>query len=494
MSRPDEVMPRMASGLGPLDAKNSARRIARGGLSLVARQVITYGASFLSGILVARILAPEDFGISALVTFAAGLIQLLTNAGLSASLIQQQHEPTASERSTVFTTQFVIGLLLAGALAAAAPWIANLYGGVPGTVWALNLTALALAITPLTSLALMGLQRRLDFVRIGMILAIQAITTSAVVALLAWLGLGTVSFGGALLAGNLVALPLAIRAGGPPPRLGFRFADLRGKLRFGLVYTGPGLISAVKDAANPLFIGLVIGTAAAGYTRWAMQLATLGAFLVFALDSMMFSGFARLKEDRVALTRSVETGIFWANALAAPIVVLMLIFTRDVTLGLYGEAWLPAVDLVRLLLLGSLLSPTGAVLFSLMNALGKPRVPLAFAIAWFAATWVLLPLFTPFAGLEAYGWANLVMEPISVVLFVIARRELRFRLVGPALLPWVLALLAATPAFALHLTVPLAPLWALILIVIGSIAIFAALIWLLAPAERRLLWRMVKAA
>ncbi len=467
-----------------------AQRIARGGISLILRQLINYVASFLAGVVLARLLGPEAFGVFAFVGFVGALSRILVDGGLSAALVQQHSEPTASERSTVFTVQFCVGLFFCLLLATLTPLLAPLLGSDPGISVTLYLAALSIAISPLVSICFVIVERRLDYTLMGLLLVVQSVTNSIVSAGLAWMGYGIACFGAGLLASTLIIVPLAIKASGPLPRFGFKAGDIKEKLHFSWSYIGSSLISVLKDAANPLFVAFFLGTAIAGYTKWAMQVAVLGAFLVMALSSMMFSGYARLRHAPEQLRRAVEVGLFWANAMTAPIVLLLLIFAGDFTRAVYGETWLPAVFLMRLLLLGTLLSPSAAVMMALMSALGRPKVSLAFTLMWFIATWVLVPLFSYFAGINAYGWANLAMEPIGLGLIVIGYRAVGFRWLQPITLPWLLGIIACLPAYILHVLVSNLSVIQLIGTGAASAALFGALIFVFAPTERRMMWTL----
>lgn len=85
--------------------------------------------SFIVSIVLARILAPEDYGTIALVTVFTAILQVFVDSGLGTALIQKK-DADEIDFSSVFYFNFVVCLILYLGMFAAAPFIADFYGDV----------------------------------------------------------------------------------------------------------------------------------------------------------------------------------------------------------------------------------------------------------------------------------------------------------------------------------------------------------------------------
>ena len=107
------------------------------------------GVQFFIAIVLARLLEPKDFGVLGMIMIFTVLAQSVVDSGFGTALIQKQ-DADHTDESTVFWFNILAGFLMAGALFAAAPWIASFYD-VPllkpiTQVYSLNLIILSFGI------------------------------------------------------------------------------------------------------------------------------------------------------------------------------------------------------------------------------------------------------------------------------------------------------------------------------------------------------------
>lgn len=469
-----------------------ARKAARGTLALLARQAITLIVTLAGGVLLARLLTPAEFGSYALIVFVSSLTKLLVDGGLGASLIQQEREPTRNDRAVVFSFQLLTAVILAIGIVALASSLQSELGAVEGTGLSLCFAAIAIVAAPFTSISIVILERNLSFVMLGIILAIQPIAFNILAVWLASTGFGVLSLGIALAISNLIVVPVAIWAVQEVPALRFKPRELIGRFQFSLPFIGTNLVSTIKDAVNPLYVGLFVGASAVGYVNWAQQVAIIGMYILVVISRLLFPVFARVKDDKTALPEAVSKILFWANMMVAPIAVFIGLFAEEFTIALYGDQWMPAIPMLYWLLLTNLISPTSSVLMALMNAIGRPSVGLWFAIAWFAATWLLVPVFVSNFGMVGYGYANVCTNLISVALIPVARKFVDFRWGRALVLPWVYTAVAfaviALPGKAILGTLSIAEAGALGAV---SVVMLVGITWLLSRSRIQYLWRSV---
>lgn len=433
-----------------LDIKRAA---ARGTLALAARQVATFVANFVAGVLLARTLSPQEYGALALLLFVVNLGKVLVDLGLSASLVQLDSEPTDRERGAVLAVEIVIAVLLtAGVIGVAGP-LCDLANAAPGSVLSLQIAALSFLTTPVVALIGCALERRLDFGRQGLLLAIQPVLFGITAVALAWAGWGVLALGVGLTASNVATMVAALVMRQKLPRPRWSPSSARPHVQFGVPYMGVNVVSSVKDSVIPLLIGALAGGAAVGYVSWAQQVATVGAYSLFVLGRLLFPVFARLRSSPEQLRAAVDRILFAANLVVAPISAAIAVFATDIVHLFYGDKWLVAVPMLYLLMLGNLVAPTSTVLLALMSALGRPRISLLFASIWLVSTWAFVWILTPLLGFQAYGWANAGVQLTSAGLVIAARRVMRFAWIRALMVPWAIAVIAFAVPLLLERTV-----------------------------------------
>src|SRR5262245_13743744 len=81
------------------------------------------GLQFGISILLARILAPKEFGLVAMLSVFIGLAQAVVDGGFASALVQAR-QPAETHKCSIFYFNIFGSILLAGVLWIAAPWIA----------------------------------------------------------------------------------------------------------------------------------------------------------------------------------------------------------------------------------------------------------------------------------------------------------------------------------------------------------------------------------
>ena len=84
------------------------------------------GTRFIIGIVLARLLFPEQFGLIGMLTIFTAVAQVFLEGGFGAALIQKR-DPTPTDISSIFYFNIVVGIFTAGFLCLASPWIAAFY-------------------------------------------------------------------------------------------------------------------------------------------------------------------------------------------------------------------------------------------------------------------------------------------------------------------------------------------------------------------------------
>ena len=167
--------------------RDLGRLAARGGAILFAGQAVQFVLSIASAVILARLLAPDDFGLVAMVAPFVSFIALFRDSGLQTATIQRT-TVTHEQVSTLFWFNITLGFVLMVLVALLSPLIARFFGR--GELFLITLAyALNILIGGASIQHSALLTRRMAFVRLTATAIISQIIGLVVGVLGAWFGL-----------------------------------------------------------------------------------------------------------------------------------------------------------------------------------------------------------------------------------------------------------------------------------------------------------------
>lgn len=343
MSAPNaSAAPPVAPRLGPA--------AARGALLTMSGQACKILLQFGGIVVLARLLAPGDYGLLAMVTAIVGIGEVLRDFGLSAAAVQAR-SVSAQQRSNLFWINSAIGLALALAVFAAAPAIAAFYDQ-PALRSIAQLLALSFVFNGLATQFRAQLNREMRFGRLAMVDVGGQAVGLAVGITLALHGQGYWALVGQQLGQTAATLLLLAAATGWRPGLPRRGAGMGGFMRYGGNLMGTQLVTYLSRNLDALIIGQRFGAELLGLYNRAYQLLMLPLNQINApATSIALPVLSRLNDDGERYARFLLHGqalmlhlilaIFaFAAAQAEPLIVLVL-----------GPQWAAAVPIFQILAL-----------------------------------------------------------------------------------------------------------------------------------------------
>lgn len=448
---------------------------------MVARQAVVHGLNVLAGTLLARHMTSAGFGVYGIVTYLLTFLIATSDLGLGASLVRGRVEPESRDLQTVLSIQHLLTIVFAASLWAAAPALRDAYRLPAEATLMFRVIAVGVPLTAFQSVSSIRLERHLAFPQLATTEIAQAIVFNGLLLGLVLTGHGLVSFGIALVCRALTGAVMAWSMSPWPVGWRWDLVRTRSMLHFGLPYQGIGLVSLAKDAILPGFVAAVAGASALGEVQWALLVSSYPVFALFALQRVYLPSFARMGEHPGQLPRMVERVLQMTHALAAPLAVLTLVLIGPITHIVFGDKWLPALPLFYALWLANLFVPTTTPLMSLLNALGRSRTTLGFAVLWMVMTWAIgVPTILRF-GIVGFAWTNVAVQLSNLWLFRIAQREVPFGILRSVWRPWLAALVMGVAVRGVARVTPVANLSALAALGVAGLLLYAALLSRLSP-------------
>ena len=307
--------------VGPSSSRR--QQVACGVMWLAAGDGLGAILGFVKLAIIARLLAPADFGLFAIALLTTGWLEYLTDLSFRDALIRHQDD-VAPYIDTVWTAQILRGAVIASIIAGSAPLVAGYYD-VPLAMAAMPLLAIEVMVRAVANPATVYLRKNLDLRRdILWRLAGPIAGLIAGVALAVLLRNALALFVSVLVAS--VAQTIASYWIRPyRPRLSFDSGHARELIGFGQRCFWLRLIGLLNWYVDTLVVSKVLGLTVTGQYQMAGRLATApGSTIGGPIHGVMFpafSGLASLEHHRDALRRTLAVVLSVALPLALGVTI-----------------------------------------------------------------------------------------------------------------------------------------------------------------------------
>lgn len=439
------------------------------------------GLTFVSTIILARLLLPEQFGLVGYCLVAIQYLDILNSAGIDSALIARR-ENLEEAANAAFVANILLGILSFGLTWFLAPTVASFFKE-DAIVPLLRLLGLSLPISGIGMVPDALLQRQLRF-RIRLMPAISRSLMKGIVSIiLAVLGMGVWSLVWGQIVGILTSTLLAWVLAGWKPTWQFDSKATRAVTGYGFHIVMLEIVGALRGNVDYLLIGRILGAAALGYYTMAFRIPEL-------LIRSVNHAIGRVSLPALAITQSdpIKLRSFYFNYLR-----YLSIFVFPVGIGLtltaplfipifFSQQWNAAIVPTMLISLALAISALGYVPGVLYKAISKPdvlnrlaiaKLPIAIFILWYSTRW----------GINGVAAGQVAMSIISLsVDSLIANYIMQYPL--KELIKTILPAFSATliMAFVLLLVyqiLPLGVIFKLVVMVLVGILVYVTSLWLI---------------
>lgn len=405
-----------------------AKRI-RSGLSWnVSSSLIGQFIIFVRSVALARLLAPEEFGLFGMALTIVAAINALTTIGLDRTIVANQfdtRDELKAHLDTVWTTELIRSLVIAILVSVFAFPVSWFYGQaqLQGIIPILGLTAL---VQGFQNIGLVILRKEISFARIFWYeLATNVAGLSLTVALAVVMRNVWALVIGLLLTAALGCL-FSYIFHPYRPHLALENAVLRRALSLGKFTLAIAVASYVTNMADNIIVGRLLGTGALGNYSLAFNIASAPIIvLVFSLGTVLFPAYAEITAQRLLRLEMAFTKVFSLSfMILLTITVPLFLLAGETVQLLFGSRWTSAGTVLRVLALAVPLRGLSQIISTVFWGLNKPKqVAVGRTLEAFVFVAVLYPLIAAF-GLVGVGWASVIAYAFATVNRLIALNEI----------------------------------------------------------------------
>jgi O-antigen/teichoic acid export membrane protein len=398
--------------------------------------------SFAIGLVLARLLTPDDFGVFAVALAVTAFAMHVNDAGIIAACVQWRGK-LEDMAPTGALIALVSSVLVYAALWACAPGFAKL-AGAPEAAPVVRLLTLIIVVDGITAVQSAALLRRFQQDKLTKANMMGVLVNAAVALPMGFAGAGAYSFAAGQVAGAIITGAFVIKLAQLPIRYGFDRAITRKLLKFGLPLAGSLGIESILLNADFVIVGNVLGVAALGYYLLAYNVSSWVPGLIGqAIRYVSVPGFSRLAEhDTEALAMGVRRSVPVLFTAVLPAAIILATLAPQLVDFFYGDKWGPSGVVLRYLTVLMMVRMLTSLAFDILTSMGATRSTL-----WLNAGWALTLVPALWIGTHLDGIRGAaIAHGIVALLIALPLAVLALRLAGVSLVPTLPALVR--PAIA----------------------------------------------
>ena len=408
-----------------------------------------YGMQFVIGIVLARLLSPDDYGLLGLVGIFTVVCTALVNGGFTTALIRKK-DATDDDYNTVFLCNLTMSLLLYGVTFICAPLIAGFFNREE-LIPLVRVSSLGLIIGALGMVQQTRLTKRIDFKTQTKITLVASAVSGVVGIGMALAGFGVWALVGQQLTSQIISTILLYIYNRWLPCLRFYIESFHVLFGFGWKMMVSILLDAVWKELYQVVVGKFYNPATLGqYTRAKHYANLFSQNLTAVMERVTYPVLSSIQDDKErmfsAYRRIIRTSMFITTialfslgAVSEPLIYCMI-----------GPKWHEASTYLPLICINYSLYPLHAINLNMLQVQGRSDLFLGLEVI--KKIIILAPLFVgAFIGIMPMLWANLAVGIIAYFL----NSHYSGRLLGYS--SWM-QLRDIAPSYALAIAIAL-PVW-----------------------------------
>ena len=438
------------------------------------QSVCNLGMTFVIQLVLARMLAPESFGIIAISTVFMTLANTIIETSFSSSVIQRS-SLEQKLTSSIFYANIFLSVLVYGVLFVISPFISDFYAE-PLLIPILRVQGLKVVLSGFYSIPQAFLNRKMRFKTLFFCSFIGSIGQAVVGFAMAYAGAGVWALVISNLAYSIIAGIAIIITEPWKPSLYFSYKLVKDALSFSSKVLAIRVIRKIFYNIRVLAIGRVYDTETLGYFNKGFQFPSTAMTVVDgSLTAVAFTSLAKLQDDMKKFVSSLRQFVRIAMFLCTPLMVGMAMVAKPMVTVLLTDKWLDCVPFLQIICISQFFVPLN-IKTTAFEALGDSKMSMRLHVSSIALSLVLLFASIPFSAL-VMAFSGVVSNVVlQIVIAVVTARKMNYTIkeqLADAFCGFIPSVVMAGVIYVLS-SVPFGNLLKLLLEIICGVAVFVA--------------------
>ena len=352
--------------------KSLKQKAAAGMVWTALQKYSTMFIQFVSGIILARLLTPFDYGCVGMLAIFMTLAEAFIDGGFGSALIQKKR-PTQEDYSTIFWWNIGVAVVMYAILFFSAPAISRFYN-IPLLCDVLRVQGVVLFIYAFNIIQKNQLRKKLNFKLLSIITIATSLIALGVTIFMAYNGYGV----WALVAQNIItsAIPALVfwfyvkwR-----PVWTFSWASFKELFGFGFYMFLTNLLNSFGSQIQGLLIGRFYNASTMGYYSKAHGLEKLASTSISSvMTQVTYPLYAEAQDNKPQLANMIRRITMTLSYITFPLLFILLLCAKPIFVILYSDRWLQSVPYFQVLSIAGLAYCLQSVNSQVVAAVGESR-------------------------------------------------------------------------------------------------------------------------
>lgn len=338
-----------------------------------------YGIGFLVGIILARLLSPEEYGLIGIIGIFTAIFNVILDSGLSTALIRKE-KVTDTDYCTVFYTNLVLSFALTTTLYFCAPLISTFFKRPELTPYT-QVMSIILVLNALSITQQARLTKKVDF-KTQTKISLIAHTLSGVIGIaMAFLGFGVWALVFQQLSSRLFITILLWIYNKWIPKLVFSWNSFKELFGFSWKLLIAQIIGSLWQQLYQAVIGKIYTPATLGqYTRAHQYTHVCSATIGDVVLKVTLPVMSEIQNDDERLLRAFRTIVKTTTLASAVIMIWMAASASSIIYVLIGEKWMACVPMMQIICFSFVIYPLQQININMLIVQGRSDIQLILQI------------------------------------------------------------------------------------------------------------------
>ena len=334
---------------------------------------------FISGIILARLLTPHDYGCIGMLMIFMVLAEAFIDGGFGSALIQKK-SPTQEDYSTIFFWNLGMAVLLYAVLYFSAPAIARFYD-IPLLCDVLRVQGIILFIYAFNIVQRNQLQKNLNFKILSIVTITTSVTALIITIFMAYHGFGVWSLvAQGIITAFIPALVFWFYIKWRPSLI-FSWRSFCELFSFGFYMFLTNLLNQFSQQIQGLLIGKVYNATTMGYYSKAHSTEKLASHSISSIMTQVtYPLYAEVQSNKEQLASIIRRITMTLAYVTFPLLFILLLCAKPIFVLLYSDRWLPSVPYFQILCIAGLGACLQSVNLQAIAAIGKSKLMFGWTI------------------------------------------------------------------------------------------------------------------
>lgn len=376
--------------------------------------VSSSGVIFFVGIILARLLTPEEYGVMAMVSIFIAISNSIIDSGFSSALIRKV-KVKPIEYNTVFYFNLLISLLLYICLFFISPFIA-LFFREPILCEVMRVIGLILIINALSIIPYTIFVREINFKTQTIISLIASVGSGVIGVWMAFSGQGVWSLVGQQLGRQCLNTLFLWFFCHWKPTVSFSMTAFKEMFGFGSKLLLSGLLDTIYKDIYYIVIGRCFSSSILGqYTRAKQFSMVFSTNLTTVVQRVSFPVLSSIQDDSIRLREAYRKVIKSTMLVSFACMLGLAAIAKPLLILLISDKWLPAVYFLQIVCFSNMLYPLHAINLNILKVKGRSDVFLKLEVI--KKVLAIFPILVGvYLGIEMMFWGSVIISVISYFL------------------------------------------------------------------------------